>query len=125
MVAREAQLSQLDKFLGQALVGRGQVAFVTGDAGSGKSTLIREFTRRAQAAHSNLIVAVGYCNAQTGLGDPFLPFAEVLSLLTGDIEAKWAGGVITRENAGRLWALAPVSIPGLIELGPDLIGNVG
>ena len=120
-MAREDQLSQLDKSLGQALAGQGQVLFVTGDAGSGKSTLVQEFTRRAQEDQSDLIVAGGHCNAQCGLGDPFLPFAEVLSLLTGDIEAKWAGGAISRENAGRLWALAPVSIPVLMEFGPDLI----
>ena len=123
VVAREEQLNQLDEFLGQALAGYGQVAFVTGDAGSGKTTLIQEFTRRAQEAHNDLIVAGGHCSVQSGLGDPFLPFAEVLSLLTGDIEAKWAGGMITRENAGRLWALAPVSIPVLLELGPDLIDS--
>ena len=50
-VARERELSQLDSFLSRALAGRGQVCFVTGEAGSGKTAMITEFARRAQAQH--------------------------------------------------------------------------
>jgi hypothetical protein len=46
----------------------------------------------------------------------------VLSLLTGDVEAKLAGGVITKENASRLRKLTAVSAQVLVEVAPGLIG---
>jgi predicted ATPase/DNA-binding SARP family transcriptional activator len=120
-VARERELAQLDGFLHKALAGQGQVVFVTGDAGQGKTALIREFARRAQAAHPDLVVASGHGNAHTGIGDPYLPFREVLSLLTGDVEARWTAGAITRDRARRLWHTLPLAAQALVEAGPDLI----
>ena len=69
-VAREAELEQLDGLLLRALAGQGQVCFVTGEAGSGKTTLVTEFARRAQGQREKLIVAVGQADAETGAGDP-------------------------------------------------------
>ncbi|UCC76551.1 MAG: ATP-binding protein, partial [Anaerolineales bacterium] len=94
-VARENVLNQLEAFLDRALAGKGQVCFVTGEAGSGKTALVGEFTHRAQQAHPDLLFAVGSCNAQTGLGDPYLPFREAQNMLTGDVIARWAAGLIT------------------------------
>lgn len=122
-VAREQELSKLEKFLESALSSRGRVVFVTGEAGSGKTALVREFARRAQEIRSDLIVASGKCNAQTGIGDPYLPFIELLSLLTGDVEAKWMAGVLTREHALRLLSLLPLSAQAIMASGPDLIGT--
>jgi len=120
-VARKRELAQLNGFLDNALAGHGQVCFATGEAGAGKTALVTEFARRAQAQHDDLLVAVGECNAQTGIGDPYLPFREVLGLLTGDVEARLARGTITQENAGRLRAFLRVSGQALVDLGPDLI----
>lgn len=121
-VARESELEQLGIFLDRALTGQGQVCFVTGEAGCGKTTLIGEFARRAQEQHQDLIVAVGQSDAQTGIGDPYLPFRELLNQLTGGVEAKLAQGGITQENAGRLRKLLGLSGQALVDLGPDLIG---
>ncbi len=120
-VAREGELAKLESFLDLALSNQGRVIFVTGEAGSGKTALIHEFTQRAQDAHADLIVASGNCNAYTGIGDPYLPFREVLELLTGDVEARWAAGAITRDHARRLWNTLPVTAQALVESGPDLI----
>jgi len=120
-VARESELARLDGFLEHALAGRGRVVFVTGGAGRGKTALVQEFARRAQAAHPDLVVASGYGRAYTGVGDPYLPFREVLSLLTGDVEARYAAGTISRDYASRLWNLIPLSIQAMLEGGPDLI----
>ncbi|MFQ5341849.1 MAG: AAA family ATPase, partial [Anaerolineae bacterium] len=106
------------------LAGHGQVCFVTGEAGAGKTALVTEFARRAQDAHDDLIVAVGECNAQTGIGDPYLPFREVLAMLTGDVEGRLAQGAATQENAGRLQNFLRVSGQVLVDLGPDLIDIV-
>jgi predicted ATPase len=121
-VAREAELEQLDGLLLRALAGQGQVCFVTGEAGSGKTTLVTEFARRAQGQREKLIVAVGQADAETGAGDPYLPFREVLGQLTGDVEAKVGQGAITQENASRLRSALALSGEALVECGADLIG---
>jgi DNA-binding SARP family transcriptional activator len=120
-VAREAELARLDGYLTAALAGHGQVVFVTGEAGSGKTTLVQEFTRRAQNTRADLVVAGGNCNAYTGIGDPYLPFREILELLTGDVNARWAAGAMAGEHARRLWNTLPLVAQALLEEGTDLI----
>lgn len=121
-IGRRTELGRLDAFLDLALAGQGQVVFVTGEAGAGKTALISEFTRRAQREHADLVMAIGDCNAQTGFGDPYLPFREILGLLTGDVDAKLAEGAISTENADRLRDFVRVSGEALLDLGPELIG---
>ena len=121
-VAREQELEHLDSFLNQALNSQGTVCFVTGGAGTGKTSLVYEFSRRVQERHDGLIIVVGQSDAQTGVGDAYLPFREVLSQLTGDVEAELTRGVITKENANRLRGLMRLSGQALVEVGPDLVG---
>jgi DNA-binding SARP family transcriptional activator/predicted ATPase len=120
-VARERELAQMDQHLQAAIAGHGKVVFVTGEAGAGKTAIIQEFARRAQESHPDLVIAVGYSNAHTGLGDPFLPFREILGLLTGDVEAQWAAGAMSREQATSLWSTFPLAAQALLDTGPDLI----
>ncbi len=120
-VARERELAGLDAHLNAALSGQGQVVFVTGEAGSGKTALVQEFSRRALEADASLNAASGNCNAHTGLGDPYLPFREILALLTGDVQARWMAGAMTAEHARRLWHSVPHAAKMLIEAGPDLV----
>jgi DNA-binding SARP family transcriptional activator/predicted ATPase len=121
VVARESELEKMNRLLEQALAGQGGVVFVTGEAGSGKTSLIQEFTQRAQEADKTLIVASGNCNAYTGIGDPYLPFREILELLTGNVEARWAAGTITKDHALRLWNKLPTAVSALVGTGPELI----
>jgi DNA-binding SARP family transcriptional activator len=123
-VAREGELAQLDGLLDLALAGQGQVAFVVGEAGSGKTALLQEFSRRAQRTHADLLVALGKGNAYTGAGDPYLPFRQALGLLTGDVEALWSAGVLDREYALRLWNTLPAAVQALVEAGPDLVDTL-
>jgi DNA-binding SARP family transcriptional activator/predicted ATPase len=120
-VARERELAQLHRYLDRALTGQGRAVFVTGEVGSGKTALLQEFSRRVQDAHADVIVASGNCNAYTGVGDPYLPFREILELLTGDVEARWAAGTMTGEHARRLWHVLPIAAEALAEAGPDLV----
>jgi predicted ATPase/predicted Ser/Thr protein kinase len=120
-VAREQELSQLGEWLDASLTGKGQVVFITGEAGGGKTALLQEFSRRAMEAHPDLIVASGKCNAHTGIGDPYFPFIEIMGLLSGDVEAKWAAGAISREHAVRLWNLVTLVSQTLLASGQDLI----
>jgi serine/threonine protein kinase/tetratricopeptide (TPR) repeat protein len=122
-VARVNELKRLNNSLDMAISGRGQVMFITGEAGSGKTALIQEFASQAQEAYPELVLAKGKCNAQTGIGDPYLPFIELLALLTGDVETKWAAGLITIEHAKRLWNLLPLSVKSILDHGHDLINT--
>jgi tetratricopeptide (TPR) repeat protein len=121
-VSRDHELTRLQELCTRALAGRGQVCFVTGEAGFGKTSLTLEFARRAQSAHAELLVAIGDCNAQTGISDPYLPFREVLAMLTGDIDERVATGMTTRENANRLQEFLRVSKEVITQVAPDLIG---
>ncbi len=123
-VAREEALVRLDQLLDEALAGRGRVVFITGEAGSGKTALWRAFGRRAMEAHSGLVVAAGQSSAQAGAGDPYLPFREILQILTGDVEPQRAGGTITPDHARRLWAVFPPAAEALVTYGSDLVDRL-
>jgi len=122
-VSREKELGKLNTFLEMSLSRKGRAAFVTGEAGSGKTALVQEFARRTQEEHSDLIVASGKCNAHTGIGDPYLPFREVLGMLSGEVEDRWAAGSLTKDQATRLWSLIPLTVQAIVETGPDLINT--
>jgi tetratricopeptide (TPR) repeat protein len=120
-VGREAELARMEDFLDQAPSGKDQVAFITGGAGTGKTALLNEFTLRAQEADESLIVASGSCSAHIGPGDPYLPFRDILRMLTGEVETQWAAGAISKDHAQRLWHLLPEAIQALMDAGPDLL----
>ncbi len=76
------------------------------------------------AAHSDLVVAVGHCNAFAGIGDPFLPFAQGIKSLTGDLSDQWPDGVLPADHAERLRALLPRVADVLVAKGRDLLGSL-
>jgi adenylate cyclase len=121
-VAREPELARLSQLLDAALAGKGQVCFLAGEAGSGKTTLLAEFTRRAQDRNPDLVAALGQCDAQTGIGDAYLPFREVLAELVGDADVERRVGSFSNENKNRLRKLLSISAQVLVEVGPDLVG---
>jgi ABC-type oligopeptide transport system substrate-binding subunit len=123
-VGREAELSRLMGFLETAVKGQGQVAFLAGDAGSGKSSLLAAFAEEASQAHEGLLVAWGAGNAFSGRGDPYLPFRDVLSHLTGDVERGWTAGTLTTGQARALWSTMPLAIQGLLDQAPDLLDTM-
>ncbi len=121
-VARENELAILQKHLDAAMRGQGRICFVTGEAGSGKTALVNYFLQQAMAANPKLIVATGMGNLQTGVGDPYLLFREVIDMLTGDVAANEASGRISAENARRLRTIMVRSIQVLVEVAPELVG---
>ena len=120
-VGREADLAWLDQHLTKALDSGGRVAFVAGGPGRGKTSLVNEFAYRSAEQHSDLITVFGSANAFSGLGDPYLPFRDALAMLTGEVEAKWAGGLISTEQARSLWELTPTTLSMLLDHGPELL----
>jgi adenylate cyclase len=127
-VARESEMQRLNTFLDKALernlAGEIQLCFIAGDAGAGKSALVTEFARRAEAEHDKLLVAIGECNAQTGLSDSYLPFREILMQLTGDNDNTAATGKISQQNSQRLANFARNAGGILMDIAPDIIGTL-
>jgi tetratricopeptide (TPR) repeat protein/energy-coupling factor transporter ATP-binding protein EcfA2 len=123
-VGRTAELQRLATALQRARQGEGQVLFVTGEAGSGKTTLVQTFAHRVLARADDVVVARGACNAQVGTGDPYLPFREILRLLTGDFDVPATGGVLTLAYEQQLETFVPTVIQALREEGADLVGRL-
>jgi predicted ATPase len=121
-VGRERELADLWTELEEALAWKGRACFVVGQAGSGKTALVRHFLHQALAAEPKLVVATGSCNAQTGTGDPFLPFREALAMLTDQDAAQRAAGKVSAENSHRLQTVVVRSIQVLVEAAPHLVG---
>ncbi|NPV07352.1 MAG: DUF2791 family P-loop domain-containing protein [Anaerolineae bacterium] len=120
-VGRERELAQLGRYLEKAVSGQGQVAFVVGEPGSGKTMLLHEFAHRALETYPELVVASGSGNAYTGTGDPYLPFLDLLRMLTGDVQARHSQGAVTREQAQRLWQMVPQAAQAVVAHGPALL----
>ena len=123
-VARQDELERLRSQLDVMIEGQGKTVMVAGEAGSGKTMLVREFIRQAQSRYPFLISAIGYSNAFTGVGDPYLPFREILYQLCGDIQSHWKTGEFSRQNALNLWNTIPITCQSLLTYGPDLIDTV-
>lgn len=121
---REAELRRLEAWLGEALQERGRVAFVTGEAGRGKTALLTDFARQAQEAHPTLLVAGGFCDAQLGLGDAYGLFRDVLRQLLVDHAGDGSALYGATDNAERLAAFLPTAAAVLLDRGPDLIGTL-
>ena len=56
--------------------------FVKGSVGRGKPAVLDAFARQAQSNYPDILVASGNSNALAGMGDPFLPFREIMGMLT-------------------------------------------
>lgn len=121
-VGREHELAELKAGLDSALAGRGRVCFVSGEAGSGKTALVQRFLQYALTEHADIVVGMGACNAQAGIGDPYLPFREVLAMLTDEDAARRSGGPIAPENSRRLRTVVARSVQVLVDVAPELIG---
>ncbi|MCB0168079.1 MAG: AAA family ATPase, partial [Anaerolineae bacterium] len=121
-VARSAEMDHLHRQLRQALAGKVQIAFIRGEAGRGKTSLLQAFAQQAQRDVPDLIVAEGTCSAHVGQGDPFLPVRDLFDMLTGDIEAHWQANTLALDQARRLWRFVPAVTQTLLDEGVDLFG---
>ncbi|MDX1614313.1 MAG: protein kinase, partial [Candidatus Promineifilaceae bacterium] len=124
VVGREPELALLEQALAEARRGRGQIVFVAGEGGRGKTTLMNELARLGLANDDDLLVASGACTVYAGLGDPYLPFRDAFELLCGQVEEPWAAGTITQEQATRLWTFAPQIIRLILERGSDMLDTL-
>ncbi len=121
-VGREQELADLWERLLVALEGQGQVCLIQGQAGSGKTALVLHFAQRALALQSDMAVGIGSGNAQTGIGDPYLPFREALLMLTGAAKRGKSGGLADPQEPGTVRAALARTTQILVEVAPDLVG---
>lgn len=78
-VGRQQQLDSLWVHLYACLRGEGRIALITGQAGSGKTSLATAFARRALKGQVPLAAVRGNCELFTGSHSPFAPFRQALS----------------------------------------------
>lgn len=120
-VARDMELQRLQAHLTQAQLGQGQLIFVQGEAGSGKTSLVERFAKEARNGRADLFVVRGTCDVYTGVGDPYLPFISILSNLLGDVGAEWMIGLFSDAVAKQFWHLIPFTVRQIIDHAADLI----
>jgi DNA-binding SARP family transcriptional activator len=116
LVGRDAELDRLDGLLQQAATGRRQAIVIEGEAGIGKSTLVRAFAARAAAAGS--VVLVGRCDA-LGRDLPLQPVLDALDAYLAPL-GEAAAGVLGPEGAvlrPLLWGHPPG------PAGPTVMGD--
>ena len=122
-IGRKTELQRLEEYLDKANNGAMQIAFIAGEAGTGKTSLVEEFICGEEEVDPKLITSIGECNAQTGAGDPYLPFRQILTSLTTDPEEKKSAAELAKaKRTTRLKEFVRVSSQTLIMMGPDLIG---
>jgi DNA-binding CsgD family transcriptional regulator len=112
LVGRESELGVLEAALAGNAAGNGRVLLVAGDAGIGKTALLRAFVARARSAR--VAVLVGECS-ETGAARPFGPFVEILRSAL----ATFPAGVVEKSlqsHARDLLRLVPERTGGRIEM---------
>ena len=80
---REEHQSELLSRLALAKTGTRQIVFITGDAGLGKTTLLRSFIA-ALAQDESVYVAHGQCLEHHGSGEAYMPILEAIARLCGE-----------------------------------------
>ena len=79
-VEREVAIARIEALMEQAVAGRRQVVFITGETGIGKTTVVEAFVERASAPNG-LHIAQGQCLEHFGEGEPYFPVLEALGSL--------------------------------------------
>ncbi|MGE0684532.1 MAG: AAA family ATPase [Candidatus Binatia bacterium] len=80
-VGRDVELEQLYNRLNEALLGRRQVIFISGEPGLGKTTLVRAFQDQLVATFPQIWTALGCCLERCGAGEAYLPILDALTQL--------------------------------------------
>jgi DNA-binding CsgD family transcriptional regulator/tetratricopeptide (TPR) repeat protein len=105
-VGRDAELEVLAGLLGHCVQGSPATVVVAGDAGVGKTRLLREFTRRGDAFGA--CVAWAGCSPQ---GDRLVPLAPIADVVRSLVDA--FGPERVRVACGTWWSAIAEVVPGL------------
>lgn len=91
LLERDAQLASLDGFVAEAAAGRGRLVLVFGEAGAGKTSLLRRFSAEAPAD-----ILWGSCDPLS-TPRPLGPLVEIAEDAGGDLEEAVARGAAPYE----------------------------
>jgi len=94
LVGRASQLAALESALARASRGSPSVFMVGGEAGVGRSRLVREFAGRSRGAGARVLI--GGCLELGADGLPFAPFIPVLRGLVLELGAAGGGRAAAR-----------------------------
>ena len=75
LVGRERELEELMRYLDSVIEGKGSTVFISGEAGSGKTRLTREFLKAAN--EKGVGVMAGWCLSEAAV--PYFPFVEAFN----------------------------------------------
>ena len=75
LVGRERELKELKGHLNSAMKGKGKTVFISGEAGSGKTRLVKEFLAIARTQGVQWLA--GWCLGNAGV--PYFPFIEAFN----------------------------------------------
>jgi DNA-binding CsgD family transcriptional regulator len=115
LVGRAPQIAALRRVLGRARDGSGQVALIVGEAGVGKSRLLRAMTEEARAAGFFVLHGASF-EAETSI--PYAPLLDLVRLLAGQASPALAAHVLAPAAAElvatfpELKSLLPDATPG-------------
>jgi ATP/maltotriose-dependent transcriptional regulator MalT/uncharacterized protein YciI len=105
LVGRSSQLAALESALAKASRGNPAAVMIGGEAGVGKSRLVREFTERSRGAGGRVLT--GGCLELGADGLPFAPFISVLRGLVQDLGAAGVAELLPGGSARELARLLP------------------
>ncbi|MCA9521383.1 MAG: protein kinase, partial [Myxococcales bacterium] len=124
LVGRDNELETIDRLLGRAAAGDGQVLFVSGSAGIGKSRLMDELRTRAASKRGTFLI--GSCE-ETDRRIPFHPLKSAISdylmQMRGETTKVSRLRSIGKRYGGVLCQIIPELKQILPEIGPALPAN--
>lgn len=112
---REAELERLAALSEEAFTGTARIAFITGEAGMGKTALAQELLRIVQEKRGDVVAACGKCTVSEA---SYLPFRTMLEQLLGNERE-------LRDSSGKLKKVMELAFETVWTVGPDLIGVFG
>src|SRR4051794_34619877 len=117
-IGRGSELGALDDVLSEADAGRPVGVLLSGEAGVGKSRLLDEFARRAEARGAQTVF--GHC-VEAAEGElPYAPFSAALRALAAGLDDDELDRVLGPARAGLGLLVPDLAAP---AAGPDALGQ--
>ncbi len=117
-VGREPEFQQLKRLFDSASSGIGATVFVFGEAGAGKTRLVKEFLKTIR--EKNVSVLTGFCISRTPI--PYFPFIEAFNTLhsygqdqDANKSAKEYLGIVGWLKGNEVFEAEPIGITGWLK----------
>jgi DNA-binding winged helix-turn-helix (wHTH) protein len=109
-VGRESELRQLRQGFAFASSGRRQCVVISGELGSGKTSLTETFANSLTDSNDSVpLVLYGHCFEQFGGGEPYMPVWEALGRAARQTGSAQVASLMSRHAAAHVGATSPAS----------------